>query len=504
VSLSSVALACLVFITGGCRGRAQEDLYRQTLQREVRQLEDQLYEADYENRILIDKLRRERLTKQPDCPDASSKIPVPPVDPGYVPVHSDDFDMGGGFDKMPVDDAFESRSRESNDSRQPLRDPKAQDSRTESIPPGRRSPDRSGSTNSSGSRPSTRPVPDRATDKSDDLDGLPDMDSLIDPGTPVDPSEIGDTGDFVDPEKFMNPGTLQTPVPTPIPTPRPDSSPPGRGFQLPDSDLLPPPGGPVPPGTRDLRIDPIEPGIPTPPNSPNGRPDSPPGKITLPGVSMLGGLGEVAGSTPKIELKPSKMRIDAPSSYVRIALEPNPTQPKRVQSNTALASSSPDANSDDLKTGDENVNNTPAVATAGVDVVIRADDQYGHPIALLGRSHHPTDQLRDATTAAPRPMPKSVTTLSVIALDPTRSGEESQLGQWDFDTEQIRQLETSSLSSAGNGFALTVPIRWRDQLPAGETVVFFARLQSGGRDLRCEAEIELKKQPSMAGWLPRR
>ncbi len=51
----------------GCRGRAKDDLYRQKLTSEIRVLEDQLYEADYENRILADKLARaEQRLRQAD------------------------------------------------------------------------------------------------------------------------------------------------------------------------------------------------------------------------------------------------------------------------------------------------------------------------------------------------------------------------------------------------------------------------------------------------------
>lgn len=69
----AVTLCAWSAIVGiGCRGRAKEDLYRQKLTSEIRVLEDQLYEADYENRILADKLTRaeERLREADDDPSA--------------------------------------------------------------------------------------------------------------------------------------------------------------------------------------------------------------------------------------------------------------------------------------------------------------------------------------------------------------------------------------------------------------------------------------------------
>jgi hypothetical protein len=52
----------------GCRGKAYRDVYQQKMIGEIRNLEDQLYEADYQNRILIDELARAR--SQIVLPDA--------------------------------------------------------------------------------------------------------------------------------------------------------------------------------------------------------------------------------------------------------------------------------------------------------------------------------------------------------------------------------------------------------------------------------------------------
>ncbi len=473
-------VAVLLSVTG-CRGRAQEDFYRQSLQREVRQLEDQLYEADYENRVLIDELRSERVTSPASeemGPSRSGRAADPSdFDPSYVPAESPDFGL---------DDALGSQRDSSGSEAKSNRPPSSsretsgrEDSRRETIPAGPKASD---------AKQSPKPVPDADRSDSED-DELPDIDSLIEPGQLVDP------GDLVDPETLIDPGTLESPSPKANPSPKPNPSPKAEDEPAgksgkdnepsPDVQLLPPPGGPVPPGTPDLELEPIDPGIPMPPGSLDGQPDDDPSKIELPGVSMLGGLGPVAGSTPKIELQPVKIRIDAITSKVRM----NADEKAKLRSSDG-----------EQKDAEKAV----VVVTKGVDLTIRADDQYGHPIAVLGRTHDPIDPLRSPDAAVPRPLPTNDARLTIIALDPTKAGEDAQLGRWDFDTEKLRQLETTSLANHASGYAITVPIRWRDRIPAGEAVVFFARFEAGKRDLRCESEIALNRQPSVAGWLPRR
>ncbi|KAA5543788.1 hypothetical protein FYK55_11470 [Roseiconus nitratireducens] len=52
----------ILLLTSGCRGRAQQDLYHAKLTREIRVLEDKLYAADYQNRVLRDELQRAQQT----------------------------------------------------------------------------------------------------------------------------------------------------------------------------------------------------------------------------------------------------------------------------------------------------------------------------------------------------------------------------------------------------------------------------------------------------------
>jgi len=67
----------------GCRGQAYRDVYQQKMIGEIRNLEDQLYEADYENRILVDELARTR--SQVVVPDAKRSRPVAESQPRTPP-----------------------------------------------------------------------------------------------------------------------------------------------------------------------------------------------------------------------------------------------------------------------------------------------------------------------------------------------------------------------------------------------------------------------------------
>ena len=54
----AAALSLMVSVTAGCRGSAYRDVYQQKMASEIRVLEDQLYEADYQNQILQDQVLR--------------------------------------------------------------------------------------------------------------------------------------------------------------------------------------------------------------------------------------------------------------------------------------------------------------------------------------------------------------------------------------------------------------------------------------------------------------
>lgn len=59
-TICALTLALILLGLSGCRGKAYRDVYQQKMIGEIRNLEDQLYEADYQNRVLIDELARSR------------------------------------------------------------------------------------------------------------------------------------------------------------------------------------------------------------------------------------------------------------------------------------------------------------------------------------------------------------------------------------------------------------------------------------------------------------
>ncbi|WP_233215760.1 hypothetical protein [Rhodopirellula bahusiensis] len=433
-----------MFSTIGCRGRAKREVYSQKMAREIRLLEDQLYEADYENRVLIEKLRRAKaaaasagtnpppasrrnpnLTQglsKPSVTD-SKRPPDPVVDPEPDSSNDDagdDFDMGADlegpeFIDPGVPDKFAPRD-------QPLIDPSDPSPAdldvspdAEDVPPGKKD----------------------QTDIPFDFGNGMDLDSMIDPGEP-----------FI-----------------------PDSDP---------GSLLPAPTQPVPPGTNDLKFDPVVPGDPVPPSSPSGRPDSPPGQIDLPaGLGMLGGLGKVNGAPERIELYTAKLSVNDKNSLPRFA------------SDTA-SNQAPPTNPD-------------YPPTEGIDVVVDSMDQYGHAIALMGDSLNPVTKLASSEKPQPKPIPESFekSFLSIVVLDASKTGDEAKLGRWDFGPDQLVRLQQMSAVDLPRE-SLRIPIRWKDKQPAGEKVVVFVRMKQGERDVRCDAEMDLRSKASVAGWLPRR
>ncbi|MGV3483663.1 MAG: hypothetical protein ACO1RT_04495 [Planctomycetaceae bacterium] len=66
--------AALLIVSGGCHGAAYREVYQQKMASEIRVLEDQLYEADYQNQVLRDELTRlEIKASQVYVPQSSSR-----------------------------------------------------------------------------------------------------------------------------------------------------------------------------------------------------------------------------------------------------------------------------------------------------------------------------------------------------------------------------------------------------------------------------------------------
>ncbi len=69
----SIVVAVALSAMGGCQGAAYRDVYHQKMAGEIRVLEDQLYDADYQNQVLRDELMRAEVK--------SSQIQVPAAPP---------------------------------------------------------------------------------------------------------------------------------------------------------------------------------------------------------------------------------------------------------------------------------------------------------------------------------------------------------------------------------------------------------------------------------------
>jgi len=211
----------------GCQNRAHTDLYQQRIANEVRILEDQLYEADYENRKLRDELER-----------AKGRVSTDAVAPRH------------------------SQRKSQSDYGPP-------------IP----SPDPLSNGPLSNGPLSNGPIygPNRSIDSFDMENDFGD--SLIDPGQAVPMDRLNNP--FTDePSGNDLPGSD---VPGPGGSKRSGNK---RDQPLvdPAPRMLPPPiGVPEPPGKSDTEISPIEPGEILPPPSSNGKGQpKPPGQIILP------------------------------------------------------------------------------------------------------------------------------------------------------------------------------------------------------------------------------
>lgn len=215
-------LACL-FASAlvGCSNRAHRDLYQQRMANEIRVLEDQLYDADYQNRVLRDKLEH--------CQACVNAPPEPTV---------------------AGDSAAENQRSQSPSGRSRSRtDDEPEDDEPEDMGRGLESID--------------------SDDMSDDLE-LPSFDE----GDAMDDLELPtlDEGEPVDPEALTDPIS-----PSPEP-PAPQQPTPQQPAPLP-----PAPGGPEPPSKRDTTIPQIDPGeILPPPAADDGGTPKPNGQITLP------------------------------------------------------------------------------------------------------------------------------------------------------------------------------------------------------------------------------
>ena len=268
--LALIILGVVLPAANGCRSRAQQDVYQQKMIREVRVLEDKLYEADYKNRVLAEKLKRARIE--------ASEVPIHSAKPARRP---DTLRKQGTYRGEP---SFE-----------PTPDPKA---------------------NRSDSTKDVFPAEDEEIGLSDLLPPTFDEGERVEPGA-IDINEPGSTADpkkpfNLDPVPLTDPPATSPPNVLPTPafpglnpnspdteSPKDSAATPPSAFSLPPSSgesdtakpsepsartrlLDPAPGGPVPPGKEDTELPPVLPGEQLPPQF--GSPDKkkPPGQIQLP------------------------------------------------------------------------------------------------------------------------------------------------------------------------------------------------------------------------------
>lgn len=131
--LAAPALGCLLLVSTGCRGRAHEDLYRAKMASEIRVLEDQLYDADYQNRVLRDELDRSRQSRDiehvvprestPRQRSTKESVQRPhPDDEVKTPDSADDYEIL----ELPKPPALKDASASGADDAKPLIDPPEQ------------------------------------------------------------------------------------------------------------------------------------------------------------------------------------------------------------------------------------------------------------------------------------------------------------------------------------------------------------------------------------------
>ncbi|WP_372894863.1 hypothetical protein [Stieleria sp.] len=237
-----LAICCLIGLSPGCRGRAHEDLYRAKMANEIRVLEDQLYDADYQNRVLRDELERSRNQDlRPEGP--SDRVPRERILNQSPPQVPDD-------QRAPPPDDYEILDLNSPNVTEPAR-PSTPD---QTEQPGTETP-----------TPAPTPEPAAGT-------GLP-LPPAIDNVPVQDAPKTSDS-----PLPLVDPPTESVPkeglgMPTETPAaPKPTES---EGPFL----ELPPPAELIPPGEGELMDDQIIPGPPLPPDE---DPESPPGKVKNP------------------------------------------------------------------------------------------------------------------------------------------------------------------------------------------------------------------------------
>ncbi|MEM9645796.1 MAG: hypothetical protein AAF989_12470 [Planctomycetota bacterium] len=449
---SSLWMAAVVLtVLSGCRSRAKNDLYIQKLNSELRVMEDQLYQADYENRVLAEKLERERNKKIRESSRETSPRRLSRPRTEHAPIAPSDTT----FPPPIVSDP--SSSEHSAGQAAP---PAAASENTEAP----NTPSTSdGVLDGADTAPGTFAPPSRF----DLADGLNDAES----GTEAPPGPSAQDGsttpydeaDLIDPSELIDPGQPIVPENLPPPDPNtttdiagPDSSaittPPaesksndpfrddGSTFEFPEGILLPP-GEPEPPGKRDLEVPDVEPGDILPPPGKDAVPEAPPGRIELPeslrdmsrrGRSMTGPI------------------------------------PKSLSLHQGFSGAH--------HFGDEQLSERQM--PDGMMLVVNVLDKDKRMIDLENLD--------------------IVAELTVVALDPTKPGSEARLARWDFDSDEVAGLVRRNPVSG-----LHIPVVWDETMTPADEVIVHVRLQAGDDRMTCQGKVQTSRITRVAKWLPR-
>lgn len=243
----AIVATSFLFITG-CQNRAHRDAYHAKMASEIRVLEDQLYDADYQNRVLRDKLERAGAHGYSSSSRSSSPRLAGPRDPDCCAPQPPPLTESHSYE-LPRDDDPNVVINEG------LSAPETSDSPVEILPP---------EVNSSQTPLSDPPVPTPDPDTSPESESNPFENDPVDenaPGTPGDASPA--------PAETGGAGTTE--------------------------ELPAPPSNPEPPGSETLGFPPEIPGELIPPGP--AEPD-PPGRIRIPDEAKILQQAPIAPSLP--------------------------------------------------------------------------------------------------------------------------------------------------------------------------------------------------------------
>ncbi|TWU37029.1 hypothetical protein [Novipirellula artificiosorum] len=103
----SFALLPAIMTALGCQSRAHNDLYRQRMASEIRVLEDQLYDADYQNQVLRDQLQRAKSQAEASKRSVGGTVPAPEPRPHLAPDRQPSLDPSSLPDSIDMEDGFD-------------------------------------------------------------------------------------------------------------------------------------------------------------------------------------------------------------------------------------------------------------------------------------------------------------------------------------------------------------------------------------------------------------